>query len=137
MSTPSRTEVETALLVLGKIAAVDQWAAKPDAAMAVAWAECFAVYGLGRKDLLDAVTRMYADDKRDKANRTIPADVIAWARKLRDRRAEAEKASGAVDREALTARRRAIEDCRMCDPSGWIETSAGLTRCGHGRQITA
>lgn len=133
---PTRDEVETATLVLGKIATADQWAAKPDTAMAVTWAECFAVHDLQRVDLLPAVVRMYADEKRDRTGRTLPADVIAWARKLRQERTEREKASGGQDRAALAAARRNIVDCPTCDPNGWIESADGtLARCRHDRQI--
>lgn len=134
---PTRDEVETALLVLGKIATADQWGAKPDAAMAVTWAECFAVHDLQRADLLPAVVRLYADDKRDKANRTLPADVIVWARKLRQERMEREKASGELDKAALAAKRRSIADCPLCDPNGWLDTGAGLAKCSHDRQVGA
>lgn len=136
MTTPSRTEIETAGLVLAKIATADQWAAKPDAAMAVTWAECFAVHGLGRRDLLEAVIALYADDTRDKANRTLPADVIRHARRIRKARTDREKGTGDIDRAALTAARQAIADCPMCDPNGFIETEDGpVVRCSHGRQI--
>lgn len=136
--TPTRNDIETASLVLAKIATADQWAAKPDAAMAVTWAECFAIHGLQRADLLPAVVRLYADDKRDKSNRTLPADVIAWARKLRQERMEREKASGEIDRAALAQARRDVADCPVCDPNGWIESPTGaLTKCGHPRQVTA
>ena len=96
MTTPTREEVQTAGLVLGKIATADQWAAKPDAAMAVTWAECFAVHNLGRRDLLDGVVALYADDTRDKTNRTLPADVIRHARRLRRERSEREAAARAI-----------------------------------------
>lgn len=133
---PTTEEIQTASLVLAKIATADQWAAKPDAAMAATWAECFAVHDLQRVDLVPAVVRLYADDKRDKSNRTLPADVITWARKLRQERMEREKASGEVDKAALAAARRSIADCGMCDPNGWIESAGGaLAKCTHGKQI--
>lgn len=134
--TPTRTEIETAGIVLGKIATADQWGAKPDAAMAVTWAECFAVYDLQRPDLLEGVVRLYADDTRDKANRTLPSDVIRYARKLRQQRMEREKAIGSVDREALSAARREISECPICDPNGWVEDGEGrMERCPHLRGI--
>lgn len=133
----TRADVETALLVLGKIATADQWGAKPDAAMAVTWAECFAVYGLGRQDLLDGVIRLYADDTRDKVNRTLPSDVIRYARRLRQQRMEREKASGELDRAALTARRQEIADCEYCDDNGWREVGDGpVVRCTHARLLS-
>ncbi|MGC5249639.1 hypothetical protein ACPXB3_22275 [Gordonia sp. DT219] len=135
---PTRPEIETASLVLAKIATADQWAAKPDAAMAVTWAECFAVHDLQRADLLPAVVRLYADDKRDKANRTLPADVIVWARKLRQERMEREKASGEIDKAALAASRREIAECPVCDPNGWVESAGGaLVKCRHSKQVGA
>ena len=73
---------------------------------------------------------------RDKSNRTLPADVIVWARKLRQERMEREKASGEIERAALTAARRDIAECVLCDPNGWIESAGGaLAKCSHGRQI--
>lgn len=135
-TTPTREEVQAAGLVLGKIATADQWAAKPDAAMAVTWAECFAVHGLQRADLIAGVVALYADDTRDKANRTLPADVIRYARKIRRDRMEREKITGDVDRAALAPGRRAIADCPLCDPSGWIERADGtLARCSHAQQV--
>ena len=132
---PTKHDVQTAALVLGKIATLDQWAAKPDAAMAVSWAECFKVHDLSRTDLLAAVTAMYADDTRDKANRTLPADVIRYARPIRRQRTEREKATGELDRTAASERRRAIDECQACDPSGWIESPNGLVRCTHSPQL--
>lgn len=135
---PARSEIETASLVLAKIATADQWAAKPDAAMAVTWAECFAVHDLQRADLLPAVVRLYADDKRDHSNRTLPSDVIHWARKLRQERMEHEKASEVIDVAALSPARRDAIECTACDPNGWIETADGaLQRCTHSRQVSA
>lgn len=128
---PTRTEIETASLVLAKIATADQWAAKPDAAMAVTWAECFAVHDLQSADLLPAVVRLYADDRRDKSNRTLPADVIAWARKLRQERMEREKATGEIDKAALAAERQDIADCDECDPNGWLDVGDGVGKCTH------
>ena len=96
MTAPTRTQLDDALLVLGKIATADQWAAKPDVAMAATWAECFAVYGLQREDLIAAVVTMYADDTRDKSNRTLPADVIRHARRLRRDRSEREATERAI-----------------------------------------
>lgn len=136
MNTPTSTEIKTAMLVLGKIATADQWGAKPDAAMAVTWAECFAVYGLQLPDLLEGVVRLYADDTRDKSNRTLPSDVIRYARKIRQQRMESEKATGQIERAALSPERQAILDCPLCDANGWIETDAGtLARCPHNQQI--
>ena len=132
---PTRTEIETAGLVLGKIATADQWAAKPDAAMAVTWAECFAVHALQRQDLMAAVVALYADTTRDRTNRTLPADVIGHARRIRQARMEAEKGRGEVERAALSPARQAILDCRVCDANGWVESDAGLVRCRHDRQI--
>lgn len=136
MTPPTRTEIETAVLVLGKIATADQWAAKPDPAMAITWAECFAIHKLGRQDLMAAVIAMYADDTRDKANRTLPADVIRYARPIRRERTEREKVPGtAIDHTAADERRRTIDACPLCDPNGWIETPDGLTKCDHRKQI--
>lgn len=129
------TEIKNALIVLGKIATADQWAAKPDPAMAVTWAECFAVHDLGLPDLMAAVIALYADETRDKANRTLPADVIRYARPIRRQRAEREKITGTIDREALSERRRAIDACTLCDPNGWIDTPDCLTRCNHQQQL--
>ena len=64
--------------------------------MAVTWAECFAVHDLGREDLLPAVVALYADDTRDKSNRTLPADVIRHARRLRRDRSEREATERAI-----------------------------------------
>lgn len=134
--TPTRSEIETAGLVLAKIATADQWAAKPDAAMAITWAECFAVHGLQRPDLMQAVVELYADTTRDKANRTLPADVIRHARRIRQARMEREKATGQIERAALSPDRQAILDCPLCDELGWIDAGDGaVVRCDHSRQI--
>lgn len=133
----TRTDIENASLVLAKIATADQWAAKPDTAMAITWAECFAVHQLGRDDLLTAVIALYSDDTRDKANRTLPADVIRYARKIRGDRTEREKVQGAIDKTKLDAKRRAIAECALCDPNGWIDTAGGaVVRCMHLEQVT-
>ena len=138
MTAPTRTQLDDALLVLGKIATADQWAAKPDVAMAATWAECFAVYGLQREDLIAAVVTMYADDTRDKSNRTLPADVIRYARRIRRDRAERQKApSAAVDQTQHDERRRRITDCGACDQNGWRELGDGtVDRCAHPQQLT-
>lgn len=135
--TPTRTQIETAGLVLAKIATADQWAAKPDTAMAITWAECFNVHNLQRPDLLAAVIALYADTTRDKTNRTLPADVIRHARRIRQARMETEKSTGHIERAALSPERRAIHDCPTCDPNGWIPyAAAGVTRCHHNQAIT-
>lgn len=134
--TPTRSQIETAGLVLAKIATADLWAAKPDAAMAITWAECFAVHDLQRGDLIDGVVELFADTTRKRGDRVLPADVIGQARRLRKSRMEREKATGEVDRAALSASRQAIADCLMCDPNGFIDTDDGMVaRCSHGRQI--
>ncbi|GAA1891716.1 hypothetical protein [Williamsia serinedens] len=137
MTTPTRAEIETASLVLAKIATADQWAAKPDAAMAITWAECFAVHGLQRDDLLAGVVRLYADDKRDRSGRTLPADVIAQARKLRQDRQEREKArlEGLPSVRELSPERRAILACDRCDPNGWLDIAETAVKCTHGREL--
>lgn len=134
----TRTDIENASLVLAKIATADQWAAKPDTAMAVTWAECFAVHNLQRDDLLAAVIALYADHTRDKSQRTLPSDVIRYGRRIRADRTEREKVQGAIDKTRLDASRRLIADCPICDPNGFIDTPDGkVTRCHHDRQVTA
>lgn len=133
--TPTRHDIETAGLVLAKIATADQWAAKPDAAMAVTWAECFQVHGLQRTDLLAAVVELFADTTRNRADRILPADVIRHARRLRTARMEREKATGQIDRGALSPGRQAILDCPQCDELGWIDADGGVMRCQHRDQI--
>lgn len=128
-------DVRTAGMVLAKIAAIDMWAAKPDAAMALAWAECFAVHDLQAPDLLAGVTALYADDTRDKKNRTLPADVIGHARRIRRNRVEQEKITGALDCRTLSPERAAIAACDLCDPNGYIDTGTAVARCNHNRQI--
>ena len=133
--TPTRSQVETAGLVLGTIATADLWAAKPDKAMAYTWAECFAVHDLQRGDLFNAVVELFADTTRKRTDRILPADIIAHARRLRQARMEREKATGEVDRATLSAARQAIADCALCDPNGYIDAGDADTRCSHGRQL--
>lgn len=135
MNQPTKAEIETAAIILGKIATADQWAAKPDAAMAITWAECFKVHALQRPDLLEAVIRYFADDTRDKTNRTLPSDIIRPARELRRQRAEVEKNAGQTDIRKLDPARKAIEACTDCDPNGFIDIGEQVARCDHRRQI--
>lgn len=135
MNPPTQTEIETAAIILGKIATADQWAAKPDTAMAITWAECFKVHNLQRPDLLEAVIRYFADDSRDKTNRTLPSDIIKPARELRRQRGEAEKTAGHKDVRKLDPARQAIELCDYCDPNGWIEINGYAHRCDHRKML--
>lgn len=74
--------------------------------MAVTWAECFAVHNLQRDDLLAAVIALYADHTRDKSQRTLPLNVIRYARRIRADRTEREKVQGAIDKNRIDASRR-------------------------------
>lgn len=135
MNTPTQTEIETAAIILGKIATADQWAAKPDAAMAITWAECFKVHNLQRPDLLEAVIRYFADDSRDKTNRTLPSDIIKPARELRRQRGEREKTAGQSDVRKLDPARQAIAACNLCDPNGFIDIGEAVAHCDHRKQV--
>ncbi|KZM68326.1 hypothetical protein [Nocardia terpenica] len=87
MTTPAE-----AARVLAKCACFDPMFSKPDPALAVGWAEAFTRYQLELPDLLDAVTRHYAES----AERAMPTHLIRHAREIRRDRAEREKARPAA-----------------------------------------
>ncbi|MGY1945311.1 hypothetical protein [Nocardia asiatica] len=83
MTTPA-----DAAQVLAKCACYDPVFSKPDAALAVGWAEAFSRYQLDLPDLLAAVTAHYCES----SERAMPASLIRLAREIRRVRGEREKA---------------------------------------------
>lgn len=81
MTTPAE-----AARVLAKCGATDPKFPKPDAVMAVAWAEIFDGLDLDLSDLLEAVRLHY----RESPERAMPATLIRIARELRRSRAPRE-----------------------------------------------
>ncbi|WP_280317259.1 hypothetical protein [Nocardia wallacei] len=84
MTTPAE-----AAQVLAKCACYDPVFSRPDAALAVGWAEAFDRYQLELPDLLAAVTSHYSES----ADRAMPVHLIRIAREIRRVRAEREKAA--------------------------------------------
>ncbi|MGW4325421.1 hypothetical protein ACWEKR_05965 [Nocardia sp. NPDC004573] len=82
MTTPA-----DAAKVLAKCACYDPMFSKPDAALAVGWAEAFSRYDLPLSDLLEAVTAHYCES----SERAMPASLIRLAREIRRVRGEREK----------------------------------------------
>ena len=131
-NTPNATQIADAAKVLAKVKAHDPGASNPDRAVALAWAEAFAVHGLELRDLLDGVRDLFADDKRPR-DRVLAADVIRKARAVRADRAERERVAGTP--EQLSAKRAAIEACTLCDPNGWADGLSGVYRCQHPKAL--
>ena len=126
MTTPN-----DAAQVLAKCACFDPTFSRPDPAIAIAWAEAFNHHKLELHDLLNAVTRHYADTPE----RAMPATIIRQARELRRQRAEHEKATGTTNTNTLDPKRQAIAQCNTCDPNGWIEINGQAHRCNHTKQL--
>ena len=78
--TPTEHQISTAALVLGKLALIEPWAAKPDPGVAAAWGEVFATTELTREQLLAGAVALHADDTRRNDRPTLPSDVIRYAR---------------------------------------------------------
>lgn len=127
---PSPDQIRATSRALAWIRSYDANFPRADEAMTLAWARAFAHHDLSATDLEAGVDAHFADVTRPR-DRVLPADIIRPARESRRQRAERERAVGTTDRQALTARRRAIDECTLCDPNGWIDTDAGLTRCAH------
>lgn len=104
MNSPTPEQISDAAAVLAKVKAHDPSAPNPDAAVALAWAEAFAVHGLKRDDLLAGVRVLYSDTERQR-DRVLAVDVIKRARQIRRERAER-------DDQAARARRESIIDAK-------------------------
>lgn len=84
---------DTAAKALAKCAAYDPWFPQPNRATVQAWAEQIGRYKLDLSDVLDGVTKMYADN--GSGFRPLPKDLVDAARAVRkDRSDRASDSSG-------------------------------------------
>ena len=88
---------DTAAKALAKCAAYDPWFPQPNRATVQAWAEQIERYRIDLPDVLDGVTKMYAD--HGSGFRPLPKDLVDAARAVR--RDRSDRASDRSDFEAL------------------------------------
>jgi hypothetical protein len=72
---------QTAARALAKCAAYDPWFPQPNRATVEAWAEQIELYELHEADVLNGVTKMYADN--GSGFRPLPKDLVDAARAIR------------------------------------------------------